>query len=591
MARITLLTISMLLVVNSSFVWSAAVIASCSNSCGPAPAVKIQDGCLCGTRMNGLDKGPFEAFLGIPFAKPPVGALRFANPVRNDPWSGVYNASFPRNMCLQKNDFLPGATVQGTEDCLYLNVYRPGSIERTLPVMVFIHGGGYIAGSAHPALAGPEKFMDTRKVVLVTLQYRLGALGFLSTGDKAAPGNFGLKDQSMALRWVQENIRQFKGRPDQVTIFGQSSGASSCQLHMMSNLSKNLFSKAILQSGSALSYWNQPYGDPLELARKQVVAVGISSARVARMSTVQLVEVLRDVNANLLVSSVDKLKVLGVQPVILYRPVVESFVNESTFLSDNPKVLWAKGRYHKVPWMTGFLPNEGAAFSLGILSNSTFLEALIENAATYVPMMAAQPASVASLLNRRFFGGVPINSTNADGLSKMITESAFVYPMMNSVQQHLANGYNDRAPVALYYFNFKGRYSYAVLYTGKPPTKDYGVCHGDDLLYLFAQPVIFPDFSRDSPEAEMSRDLVHMFTRFAIKGNQDLVGKALERCNCHTAVNDSLKLPTIVEFTNSDNSYDLVKTDYVHEGDAVSNALKNILSWWSNLEKSVGSAA
>ncbi|XP_065077538.1 juvenile hormone esterase-like [Ochlerotatus camptorhynchus] len=383
--------------------------------CNFGPAVQTPDGCLCGIKMNGLERGPFDAFMGIPFAEPPVGRLRFSNPLPLDPWEGYLNVSAPKPICIQKYDFYLGATVHGQEDCLYLNVYRPKSAnDKPLPVMVFIHGGGYIGLSARPSLYGPEKFMDNRKVILVTIQYRLGALGFLSTDDRSAPGNFGLKDQALALQWVQRSIGSFGGDPRKVTIFGQGAGASSVQFHMMSPLSKGLFAKAISQSGSALSYWNEAYPDQLGLARRLALATGVDEAE--NINSWQLVNALRKVDATRLVNSVDELKIWHNQPIILFRPVVEKYVDKETFLDEDPKVLWSRGRYQKVPWMTGYLPAEGMALMQAIYTNSTLLQQLLANQQHLVPLLTGIPQTVVS---DRYFGGTPISSANAIGLTRV----------------------------------------------------------------------------------------------------------------------------------------------------------------------------
>ncbi|EDS28756.1 cholinesterase [Culex quinquefasciatus] len=496
----------------------SAVGMNCPATCGSTiPSVTITDGCLCGTTMPGLEGGPFDAYLGVPFAKPPVGELRFANPVRNLPWSGAYNASIARGACLQQNEFNPDRALAGDEDCLYLNVYKPRAGSGPLPVMAYIHGGGYIAGTAHPAYVGPEKFMDTGRVVLVTFQYRVGALGFLSTGDRAAPGNFGLKDQTMALKWIQENIRRFGGDPAKVTLFGQSAGASSVQLHMVSPLSAGLFAKAISASGSMLSYWNRPYEDALTLARRQGEALDISNARA--ISTEKLVEALRKVDAKQLVGSVDKLKFWYNQPIILYRPVVERYVSKETFLSEDPARLWASGRYRMVPWLTGFVPNEGAALTLGVVTNAVKLPQFLANQTNLLSMFAAVPKSQEKNLLKRFFAGAPVSNANIDGFDKMVTEAAFLYPMMKSILLYRAsNPSASGGSVSLYHFNFAGRYRYSALYTGQPMTSRYGIVHGEDLLYLWRSPAVFPDFPRDSPEAAMSRRLVKLFVDFAYEG-------------------------------------------------------------------------
>ncbi|XP_038168434.1 pyrethroid hydrolase Ces2e-like isoform X2 [Arvicola amphibius] len=201
-------------------------------------------------------------FLGIPFAKPPVGPLRFAPPEAPEPWSGVRDGTSQPAMCLQNDDImnLEGLKriklimppISMSEDCLYLNVYAPAHAHNgsNLPVMVWIHGGALIIGMA--SWYDGSKLAATEDVVVVNIQYRLGVLGFFSTGDQHARGNWGFLDQVAALRWVQQNIAHFGGNPDQVTIFGESAGGTSVSFHVVSPMSQGLFHRAIMQSGVAL---------------------------------------------------------------------------------------------------------------------------------------------------------------------------------------------------------------------------------------------------------------------------------------------------------------------------------------------------
>lgn len=135
-------------------------------------------GCVEGIEMPGYDSDSFEAFLGIPYAKPPIGDLRFHDPIPIDPWKGLLPAIAAKADCIQKSYLFPNWPISGAEDCLYLNIYRPkGSVTKHLPVIFYIYGGGLFSGSANPAIMGPEYFMATKEVILAIVSYRLGPFG------------------------------------------------------------------------------------------------------------------------------------------------------------------------------------------------------------------------------------------------------------------------------------------------------------------------------------------------------------------------------------------------------------------------------
>ncbi|XP_028149429.2 venom carboxylesterase-6 isoform X1 [Diabrotica virgifera virgifera] len=199
----------------------------------------------------------FYAFQQIPFAQPPIGSLRFKAPVPAEPWSGILDATKNDRLCFQQTNMLgPGITPLQNEDCLYLNVYTPmdPSKNGSLPVMFYIYGGGFVNGANNFDYNGPHYLMEY-DVIIVNVNYRVGPFGFLSTGDTVIPGNNGLKDQLLGLKWVQENIEYFGGDKTKVTIFGESAGAASVTYQLMSQKSKGLFRAAIAQSGSILSPW------------------------------------------------------------------------------------------------------------------------------------------------------------------------------------------------------------------------------------------------------------------------------------------------------------------------------------------------
>uniref|UniRef100_A0A4X2M4A7 Carboxylic ester hydrolase n=1 Tax=Vombatus ursinus TaxID=29139 RepID=A0A4X2M4A7_VOMUR len=221
-----------------------------------------ESGQIQGTQISvkEIDKA-VNVFLGIPFAKPPVGALRFSPPQPPDSWSNVRDATSHPSMCLQDVTALLEMTrvakvnisiTANSEDCLYLNIYVPvHAKERAgLPVMVWIHAGGFILGSA--SMYDSSILSASQNVVVVNIQYRLGILGFFGTGDEHAPGNWGYLDQVAALRWVQKNIAHFGGDPGRVTVFGESAGGTSVSSHILSPMSKGLFHRAIMESGVAI---------------------------------------------------------------------------------------------------------------------------------------------------------------------------------------------------------------------------------------------------------------------------------------------------------------------------------------------------
>ncbi|CAN7951289.1 unnamed protein product, partial [Ixodes pacificus] len=197
-----------------------------------------------------VDSTDVEEYRGIPFAEPPVGDLRFKEPVPKTPWQGTWNATNGKTTChqvLHPNIFNNPAVL--TEDCLHLNVWAPANAA-TSPVLVWIHGGGFAYGSASLDGYSSRLLAALTGVVVLAMNYRMGILGFLNANSPDAPGNQGLLDQHLALKWVQANIEVFGGDPARVTIVGNSAGSMSVHAHILSPLSKGLFKGAVMLSGS-----------------------------------------------------------------------------------------------------------------------------------------------------------------------------------------------------------------------------------------------------------------------------------------------------------------------------------------------------
>ncbi|XP_066292574.1 pyrethroid hydrolase Ces2e-like [Branchiostoma lanceolatum] len=210
------------------------------------------------THTTDLPDKPIYTFLGIPYAAPPVGELRYRPPQPALPWEGVreaveYGSYCPQNLTSFNNldhDFPIefGENMTMSEDCLTVNVFTPTVAEdAALPVLLWIHGGALTIGMGSPP--GWEVLAAHQDVVVVSINYRLGVLGFLSTGDENMPGNYGFLDQVRAMEWVKENIRSFGGDPERVTLFGESAGGISISYHLLSPLSRGLFQRAIMVPG------------------------------------------------------------------------------------------------------------------------------------------------------------------------------------------------------------------------------------------------------------------------------------------------------------------------------------------------------
>ena len=311
---------------------------------------------------------PFKSvskFLGIPFAAPPTGELRFEAPQPPNEWKpDVRQAKKHGNLCWQGKifEFRVKAFAQNfsySEDCLYLDVYSP-NITMSLPVMVYIHGGAYEIGTA---ITYPSDILALQGVVVVVIQYRLGPFGFLTTGDSAAPGNFGMLDQVEALKWVKDNIANFGGNPSKVTMFGVSAGGTSVSLHLMSPLSKDLFHRAIAESGVDLSpFAIQPVSFGLryakDLAQKLDCSTGDHNEMIACIRAKKATDI-QQASESIILS-------YHFYDYLLWAPVVDK-----NFLPDTPQNLRKDGNFKKVPFMISFTSHEMAKH-LGHMVNVSF---------------------------------------------------------------------------------------------------------------------------------------------------------------------------------------------------------------------------
>lgn len=311
--------------------------------------VSVQSGKLQGTEL-----GSVRAFLGVPYAAAPTRKLRWAKPAPVASWDGVRSATEFGSQCPELGWGLP-RTIVGNEDCLYLNIYAPEATGRPRPVAVWFHGGGYTGGASQDV--DPSVFAAKADVVVVTVNYRLGALGFASLPelDAESPtkssGNYALMDQQEALRWVQQNIKTFGGDPHRVTAIGESAGAFSIWVHMVSPHARGLFQRAIVMSGTNTSLAD---GTPM-VERSVEEARGPSLKLAAEFGCVRgpaFLDCLRAVPADKLVTAVGAAKGW-----VGWTVIVDGYV-----LPEQPRALRDRGAFARIPILSGNDANEGAFF-------------------------------------------------------------------------------------------------------------------------------------------------------------------------------------------------------------------------------------
>ncbi|XP_076066315.1 juvenile hormone esterase-like isoform X2 [Oratosquilla oratoria] len=468
--------------------------------------LEIIQGRLSGVREESMKGRPFYAFRNIPYAKPPLGPLRFKDPEPAVGWDGIRDASSYPPRCIQQPlvDCMDSQYfVSGQEDCLYLNVYTPKvSVRSQLPVMVFIHGGGFQSGETY---SYPPHVLLDRDVVLVVLQYRVGPFGFLSTEDSVIPGNFGLKDQTLALRWVQQNIGFFGGDPDRVTIFGQSAGGASVHYQMLIPEAKGLFSRAILQSGSALNGWARE--DNLrDLAMNLAKAVRCPLDQGSQ----DLLECLQEISATTLTSHYTNMTEIMCFPFVSVPRV------DGSFIRDHPARLISSGNFHKVPMIIGGTQCDCGILTQYILTRKNLRESVLANFSHVVATMAYKAPTHQEAKEQvrhafeHFLGGVNFDEQNADIISQMYTDS--VMNVGIDVSSELHSRYH---PVFIYEFRHKGENSVADQIGGTFAKK--WVIHFDDLVYFFEG----GEFGTldDATDLAVRDIMVTLWTNFAATGD------------------------------------------------------------------------
>jgi para-nitrobenzyl esterase len=473
-----------------STVWLIGVLSGCGQGDGGSSprAVSVQ-----------TDLGPVEGFendgvfsyRGIPYAAPPVGGLRWKPPSDPAPWTETLLAVEPPSICPQEAfGGLPVAGFMPSEDCLYLNVDTPAE-GSDLPVMVWIHGGGFTLGEGLQTDGGTagDRIARQMGVVVVSMNYRLGQLGFLAhaalseESPDGASGNYGLMDQTAALRWVQRNIGAFGGDPDNVTLFGESAGAFSVCSHLSSEKSSGLFDKAILMSGSCERPWPS-----LAAAEAQG---GAFAAALGCASQSDVLSCMRQKSAEDVLAALPPAPNFGFNPsegpTGSWGPIVDG-----VFFSQQPADAFASGNFNRAPTIIGFTREEARLFTwLGELADPP-LEVTAENYEALIARLVGGDAELAARAASQY----PLSeySEPAVALAAVATDTVFRCPAKTEAAKLSAF-----TTVYLYQFEYQGGHSQlevALPFIGAAlPSYDLGAFHGSDIPYVFGyDPLLEIDF-------------------------------------------------------------------------------------------------
>lgn len=474
---------------------AAVLVAGCGEKKEERPASTMEVPQLESGPISGFRDGDVWTYLGIPYAAPPVGDLRWKEPQPVEPWEEVLPCEKYGPACPQPEwpyPILSGIMDVGptSEDCLYLNVWSPAErAEEKLPVMVWIHGGGFTTGASNLGLYNGRNLAE-RGVVVVNFNYRLGPFGFLAHPELSdesphgVSGNYGLLDQIAALAWVRDNIAAFGGDPGNVTIFGESAGgASVCDL-MSTPLSEGLFHRAIVESGGFLGM-GMPTGEENtldnaeEVGEKIVKELGVEDAD-------DVLAAMRAKTAEELLEAVSKQKsALGMMNL---GPVVDGYV-----LPENPAAVFAAGKQRAVPLLIGTNATEGAYFAPSDLTVDQYrLMVGFMYGDHSAEALALYPAETQEQVRPAFV--------------RLMTEMGFTAPSL------FAAACMGKVGEPAYFYQF-------TMVSSDERLKGLGSFHGMEIVYVFGNAESVHQVTPREVDTALSETMMTYWTNFAATGN------------------------------------------------------------------------
>lgn len=460
----------------ATWIFAGVMLLWATTACAQVGLVRLDTGML-----EGVAEHDVLVYKGVPFARPPVGELRWRAPEPAEPWPGVRQADRFAPVCMQSGTYPPDAAAEPTsEDCLYLNLWRPADpAAGKLPVMVWIYGGGLENGSSSTPLYAGDR-LARKGVIVVTLNYRLGVFGFLAHPELSrespyhSSGNYGLLDQITALRWVQRNIAAFGGDPSRVTVFGQSSGAISISALTTSPLARGLFQRAIAESGGLF----EPMSLSDDFMLRGAEQAGLRFARRARGDSI---EALRRMPA-------DQLLQIGFDPHLIV---------DGHALPEPPYDVYRAGRQQDVPLLVGFNRDEGSGFIAGqTITRENFRRELERSFPNLLVRLAAPDPG-------------DTDETARNAAAMFHRDMRFRWDMWTWARLVSSAG---RARVFLYEFVQVPPYRPGDRYFG------WGAGHGMEMPYVFGH-LDLQSLAWSAADRQLSDTMIAYWTNFAKTGN------------------------------------------------------------------------
>ncbi|KAG5882421.1 hypothetical protein JTB14_021690 [Gonioctena quinquepunctata] len=465
---------------------SCGVLFLTENELNSTLQISTRDGMVQGKEVVSDIGISYFAYLSIPYAAPPLESLRFRDPQPVSPWQGVLDASKWRSACVELQFKFTGKLfrVNGSEDCLFVNVFtpiRPKSTDNNnLPVIFYIYGGGWMEGSSNVYL--PD-YMVQQDLIVVTFNYRSGIFGFLSTEDEASRGNYGLKDQHAALKWTNLNIKSFGGDPKKVTIAGHSSGAISVMYHLIHPKSSGLFSGAVALSGGVGIPMNRQ-----KYPRRVAFDIGLSVGIVTDNAT-ELLDRLRGTKLYKL-KRAQQLALLITIPEIFengfpFSPVIES-EHENAFLTEQPLALLKNGNFAKVPIFMGTTTNEMITFGKMVPILRPLLLLYEWSPAVFPDVLEVGSPSkrriVAQEIRKKYTKWNSFVKATDEELIQMVSDLVFTIPQITT-----AKILSTHTPVYFFLYNYTTNASKDHLVNIEFPidTSVSGVGHIEDIIYIW----------------------------------------------------------------------------------------------------------